>query len=326
LYVSLFGQLSAEEVARSAWLIAEEGPLFDVPFAALVRAGVGAGASSPSGSAESANDVRAYGVRLNRGKAEYLVQRNSVQMVPGALLLRSSPGQPRASGRLVAVGDPVYNVADTRYAGVRLTPASWFRSAASSDGQLSRLVESGREVQASSQVWSAATSSNQAVVLTGTASGRQQFLDALQPAPAVIHLATHVLTPSQRREQAFVAFSLDSTGQPELLATSDIAKLHVPGSLVIMSGCSTAAGESREGAGLLGLTRAWIMAGASGVIATAWPVQDSANELLPVFYKYWKTASTAEALRRSQIDMIRAGGWRSAPAYWAAYQLTGGER
>jgi len=330
LYTSLFEQLSAEEAARPAWLIAAEGALFEVPFAALVRvqsgAGVGSGGAAASG--------RSSG-RSNQGKSEYLVQRNSVQMVPGALLLRSASARPRASGRLVAVGDPVYNRADTRYAGARFAPVSrfgagWFHSDGG-DGQLNRLIETGREVQASSQAWSAATGgdqvqSNEVLMLTGTASGRRQVLEALRPTPAVIHLATHVLTRPQQPEQAFVAFSLDSTGQPELLATSDIAKLQVPGSLVVMSGCSTAAGESREGAGLLGLTRAWLMAGASGTIATAWPVQDSAGELLPAFYRYWKTSSTAEALRRSQLDMIRAGGWRAVPSYRAAYQLTGGER
>lgn len=316
LYECLFGQLSPDEGSRPAWLVTQEGPLFQVPFAALVR-----------------------GVKSKQGMSEYLVERNSVQIVPGALLLRSAPGRPGDSGRLVAVGDPIYNAADPRYVDPRHAgsgfalagywPPSLFHSGPKSASQLNRLVETGREVAASAQAWNDATGSNrfnQSLVLTGQSSRRRPFLEALQPAPAAIHLATHVLTPPQRPDQAFVAFSLDSTGQPELLATSDIAMLRVPETLVVMSGCSTAAGESREGAGLLGLTRAWLMAGASGAIATAWPVQDSAGELLPAFYRYWKTSSTAESLRRSQVDMIRAGGWRSAPSYWAAYQLTGGER
>jgi CHAT domain-containing protein len=311
LYECLFGQLLPDEGSRPAWLVTQEGPLFEVPFAALVR-----------------------GVKSKQGMSEYLVERNSVQMVPGALLLRSAPDRPGASGRLVAVGDPVYNAADPRYvdardSGVRLWPLPRFHWGSDGTSQLNRLVETGHEVAASAHAWTDATGSNhfnQSLVLTGQSSRRRPFLEALQPTPAAIHLATHVLTPPQRPDQAFVAFSLDSTGRPELLATSDIAMLHVPGTLVVMSGCSTAAGESREGAGLLGLTRAWLMAGAAGAIATAWPVQDSAGELLPAFYRYWKTSSTAESLRRSQVDMIRAGGWRSAPSYWAAYQLTGGER
>lgn len=314
LYESLFGQLSEEEVGRPSWLVAQEGPLFEVPFAALVR----------SRGERNSRVGSAIGMRLKWGKSEYLVERTSVQVIPGALLLRSASGAPGVSGRMVAVGDPIYNVADSRYPGSRFQPALWFHSY--NAGQLNRLVETGYEVVASAKAWTDAGGSNQALVLTGTASGRRQFLAALQPVPAVIHLATHVLSAPQRQDRAFVAFSLDSTRQPELLATSDIARLQVPGSLVVMSGCSTAAGESREGAGLLGLTRAWLMAGASGTIATAWPVEDSAGELIPTFYRYSRASSTAEALRRSQIDMLRAGGWRSAPSYWAAYQLTGGVR
>jgi CHAT domain-containing protein len=310
LYESLFGQLEPKEADRQSWLVSEEGPLFEVPLAALVRRG-GSGT-----------------VRSMQDKPEYLVERNSVQFVPGALLLRDAAGRAGVPGRMVAVGDPIYNTADARY-----KRTAWFSGRefwGQPGGQLSRLAGSAHEVAASAQAWGSTENSNPAVVLTGTASSRGRFLDSLEPSPAVIHLATHVLTPPQAPNQAFVAFSLDSTGQPELLATSDIAKLRVPGTLVVMSGCATAAGESREGAGLLGLTRAWLTAGASGAIATAWPVEDSAGDLLPSFYRYWKTSSVgtnaAEALRRSQVDMIRAGGWRAAPSYWAAYQLTGGER
>jgi len=253
------------------------------------------------------------------------VERNSVQIVPGALFLRGAPDLGVAgsdSGRFLAVGDPVYNTADARYKGPGFM--AFWRSAAEADagGQLNRLVGTRREVESSSQAWAAAESS----ILTGSTATRGRFLQELQRFPKVIHLATHVLTPPRQPGQAFLAFSLDSTAQPELLATSDIAKLHVPGSLVVMSGCATAAGESVEGAGLLGLTRAWLMAGANGIVATAWPVEDSAGELLPSFYRFAKTDSAAEALRRSQIDMLHAGGWRAAPSYWAAYQLTGGAR
>ena len=333
LYETLFGQLSADEVARPAWLISVEGPLFEVPFAALVRV------------------YGASGDGSKQGRSEYLVERNSVQMVPGALLLsRASDvpggsGRPGESGRMVAVGDPVYNVADSRltafpdkphfWSGPARFDPGWFdpgwfrwdrsRGPSSYETQLNRLVATGREVEASADAWTA-QGSNRALLLTGTAATRKQFLEALVPVPAVVHLATHVLTPSQRPEQAFIGFAVDSGGRPELMATSDIAKLYVPRTLVVMSGCATAAGEPIEGAGLLGLTRAWLMAGASGTIATGWPVEDSAADLLPSFYRYWKTSSTAEALRRSQLDMIHAGDWRSAPSYWAAYQLTGGER
>jgi CHAT domain-containing protein len=128
------------------------------------------------------------------------------------------------------------------------------------------------------------------------------------------------------KQQAFIAFGLGPGGQTEYLTTADIASLRVPGAFVSMTGCETGAGDSRPGAGLIGLTRAWQMAGASAVLATSWRVRDSSGELLASFYKHLRYVPAAEALRLSQIEMIHSGTWREMPSYWAPYQITGGAR
>jgi CHAT domain-containing protein len=121
-----------------------------------------------------------------------------------------------------------------------------------------------------------------------------------------------------------IAFTMGPQGEPEFLTISDIATMHVPGALVVMSGCETGAGIARAGAGLLGLSRAWQMAGAGAVLSTAWPVLDSTGEIFSTFYRHLRAVRAAEALRMSQIEMIQSGTWRSAPSYWAAYQLSAG--
>jgi CHAT domain-containing protein len=93
-----------------------------------------------------------------------------------------------------------------------------------------------------------------------------------------------------------------------------------------MTGCESGEGEIQAGAGLLGLTRAWQMAGARAVIATGWPVSDTNGELFAAFYRHLRDVPPAEALRRSQVEMIYSGTWRSAPGYWASYQVSGGGR
>jgi CHAT domain-containing protein len=133
-----------------------------------------------------------------------------------------------------------------------------------------------------------------------------------------------------------VAFSLQpgtaASTRPflELLTYTDISALQVPGSLVVLSGCSSAAGKATPGAGLLGLTRAWMSAGATHVIATHWPTPDDSGELFTSFYHHLRAerpvsnnAMPAIALRMAQLDMMRLSGWRASPRYWAAYQLTG---
>jgi CHAT domain-containing protein len=149
----------------------------------------------------------------------------------------------------------------------------------------------------------------------------------------VIHLATHVLFSSSHREQGLIAFSLadsihtDSAGhaaEPEFLTTAEIAGLRVPGALVVMTGCSTGGGEAQAGAGLLGLTRAWLMAGASTVISTAWPVEDNSGGIFARFYFYLRNHSAAEALQLSQREAAHSSSGRQGPESWASYQVTGG--
>jgi CHAT domain-containing protein len=123
-----------------------------------------------------------------------------------------------------------------------------------------------------------------------------------------------------------LAFSLDAGGKPGLLSTSEIGMLRVPGALIVMTGCASANGDVRAGAGLLGLTRAWMMAGARAVVATHWPVPDADGDLIPNFYRHVRAGSAAESLRRSQVEMIHSGTWQSSPSYWAAFQVTGGGR
>ena len=40
-------------------------------------------------------------------------------------------------------------------------------------------------------------------------------------------------------------------------------------------------------------------------------------------FRYW---TAAEALRRSQMQLIHSGTWQAEPSYWAAFQVTGGGR
>jgi CHAT domain-containing protein len=194
-------------------------------------------------------------------------------------------------------------------------------------GQLNRLVNTSRELQRSSASWRTTTGVAPTIqILEGTSALRDSFLQALNAAPSTVHLATHVLTSVTRSEQAFLAFSLDANGSPGLLSTAQIGMLRVPGALIVMTGCATGTGDPRVGAGLLGLTRAWMMAGARAVVATNWEVPDADGDLIPAFYQNLRTHPAAEALRRSQIQLIHSGTWQASPAYWAAFEVTGGGR
>jgi CHAT domain-containing protein len=302
LYRDLFGQLG-EERKKAAWLLSLEDALFELPFAALV----------PERAAKRTNETM------------YLIESHSLQIVPGAFLLKRGR-TPAGHRRLVAVGDPIYNTADPRWLGGNSGKGFfdfWVSStSANASTQLNRLVGSAGEAEEVSRAWGSAPTT----VLEGKQANRERLLEALSPAPDVVHLATHVLTDPLSGRKSFIALGLGPGRQPELLSQSDIGVLQVPDTLVVMTGCSTASGNILAGAGLQGLTEAWAVAGARGVVATQWPVRDLTGDFLPGFYTALKSSSTAEALRKAQVDMIHSGTAYAAPSTWASYQLFGGTR
>lgn len=298
LYRTLFGQLRRVEKERPEWLLSLDDALFDLPFAALIP-----DAQPPPQMPRSREIV-------------YLAEKHSLQIAPGI----PSTSVFEEDGRFVAVGDPVYNVADPRWAGGRFWDRLRQPSATDLAGQFNRLPGTGAEVEASARAWAG----DETVLLEGAAAGKDRFLRELSPTPAVIHLATHVLTAPQDPERAFLAFSLGPGAQAELLETSDVAMLNVPGALVVMTGCSTASGLPVPGVGLDGLTRAWGIAGARAVVATQWPVKDYRGQFFASFYRNLRDSTIADALRRSQMEMLHSGTALSKPAAWASYQVVRG--
>jgi CHAT domain-containing protein len=145
--------------------------------------------------------------------------------------------------------------------------------------------------------------------------------------PAVIHLAAHVV-PEKNGQQGMILLSGSPPGQIDALTVRDIAALRVPGSLVVMSGCGSGRGRVLTGAGWLGLGRAWLSAGARGVVASHWPVADDNGALFQRFYQHLRQSqatslSPAEALRRARADLIKGSPATADPKYWAAYEFIG---
>jgi len=94
--------------------------------------------------------------------------------------------------------------------------------------------------------------------------------------------------------------------------------------LIVLSACRTAIGERSGGDEIVGLTRALLYAGSSGVISTLWDISDQASaEVMEEFYKRLLAgAPAADALRGAQIAMLTSFD-HSDPKYWAAFNLTG---
>src|SRR5947209_9558162 len=167
-------------------------------------------------------------------------------------------------------------------------------------------------------------------ILTGGAASGAQLSEILAERPQILHFALHVVSPenagaAQGRdsEEAALALTLTRDNMPELLTREGIAAMRVPGALVVLSGCSSQQGTVLPSAGLVGLSRAWLLAGASAVLVTAWPTPDDSGTFFKVFYSHFRTETgtvaqrSAAALQQTQSEMKAGSGYRSAAAFWS---------
>jgi len=115
------------------------------------------------------------------------------------------------------------------------------------------------------------------------------------------------------------------TGQDGFLRADDIYNMRLRADLVVLSACRTALGKEIRGEGLVGLTRAFMYAGAPRIIASLWRIPDSATaELMMRFYRglLRDNLAPAAALRRAQLELANHPRYRD-PYYWAGFVLEG---
>lgn len=300
LYRVLFAGLAPRFLNQSRWLLALDPGLMNIPFGALEVTG----GTHPS----------------------YVAEHHVVETIPGAgywIEAASRRSRPDPAGLFVGIGDPIYNMADSRLpqASPRGRPhARWSLFAASHENfALPRLLGSGAEVEQCARTWK-----GRSVLLRGTDASGDRVRETLRRGPEVVHFAVHFVESSAPRFQALMALGMGG-GEPELIGPVEVSHWRTRASLVVLSGCNSAAGEQLPGTGLMGLTRAWLTAGARSVLGSRWATPDEEGALFAAFYSDYGAngVDAAAALARAQIRMIREGGWRSKPSYWGAWFVVG---
>jgi CHAT domain-containing protein len=115
-----------------------------------------------------------------------------------------------------------------------------------------------------------------------------------------------------------------------ILTAEEVASLDLGGAeLVVLSGCDTGNGEIRSGEGVLGLRRAFQVAGARNLVMSLWPVTDEgARSWMTALYqaRFSRGSSTAGAVRDASLGQLRSrrkSGQSTHPFYWAGFISVG---
>ena len=141
----------------------------------------------------------------------------------------------------------------------------------------------------------------------------------------IVHLATHGIAYTEDPLASFVAFSPTETENGLLTAREVASNRSLPADLVILSACQTGLGRV-SGDGMLGLSRAFLVAGVRTVVVSQWSVSDRATmELMVAFYKnYFQLANKAIALQKA-MQTVRSQAEYNHPRYWASFIVVGAE-
>jgi CHAT domain-containing protein/Tfp pilus assembly protein PilF len=107
------------------------------------------------------------------------------------------------------------------------------------------------------------------------------------------------------------------------LYARDVAALRLHAELVTVSACRSAGDHAYSGDGLVGLSWAFMKAGARRVIAGLWDIDDASTpQLMDRLYAGIAAGQTpGRALRDAKRALIAAGGASAAPYRWAAFEL-----
>lgn len=141
-----------------------------------------------------------------------------------------------------------------------------------------------------------------------------------------LHFATHSLIDEVSPSRSAVVLSLDvDQNEDGFLEVSEISELDLDCDVVVLSACQTARGQLLSGEGIVGLSRAFLYAGARAVVVSLWNVSDiSTGQLMKSFYRHLTAGiGNAAALRETKLQMLKSGRETRHPYYWASFITIG---
>jgi CHAT domain-containing protein len=229
------------------------------------------------------------------------------------------------------------------------------------------LPHSRREVEEIARIWGAGSGSDAVAVSRTGVDANEAAFKAEASGKGTLHLATHgfflegrcpsslrwavesgsgvleegsltlpmeVEDPLLLTGLAFAGANRRDAAQPDeedgILTADEVAAMDLSGvDLAVLSACGTGLGEIRTGEGVLGLRRAFRVAGARTLITSLWAVDDEATRRwMREFYTAHRVRGmrTAESIRQANRAALRSARRETGsghPFYWAGFVASG---
>jgi tetratricopeptide (TPR) repeat protein len=250
---------------------------------------------------------------LDGARRLYVVPDGALALLPFAALPEPGPGPaepPRFLGQRV----------DTAVLPLAGAPPAWGRvrtpvllagdPLADPSGAYPRLGRAGEELERIRAIWGDTTRVLSAERFTLETFGALATADF-----RTLHLATHAEASTSDPSRCAVLLS-----RGERLGVDAVADLSLDSAVVLLSACRTGEGELVPGEGVVGLSWAFLGAGARGVAASLWTVDDdAATELMVAFHRHLREGDDpVGALARARRELSRT---HPHPAWWAPFVM-----
>ncbi|MDQ2856824.1 MAG: CHAT domain-containing tetratricopeptide repeat protein [Acidobacteriota bacterium] len=311
---------AASMIGNRRLVIVADGALNFVPFEALVTTDRGG----------------------DYGSLDYVVKTNRVSYAPSASVTAAVRDQKRAVGRnILLVADPVFSANDARVqTGSAATRADVTRGlgldsavkdvtgqATQSSGPPTLPRLAGTRIEAEQIGRLAERSGAQSDLRLDLSANEDDLKTRDIQGYRALHIATHGVLDATRPQFSGLVLSLvgNKSDDDGFLRTGEVFNLRLGAPLVMLSACESGLGKVKRGEGVIGLSRAFMYAGATTVGVTLWSVADKPTAaLMTDFYQrlLGPNPSPSAAMREAQLAMI-SGKKYSAPFYWAPFVLVG---
>jgi len=163
-------------------------------------------------------------------------------------------------------------------------------------------------------------------ILQGSNATPASYLGSNPGQFSYLHFVTHGTASRTRPLESAVVLSKEPDGDSYKLYARDIVAHRLKADLVTISACNGSGTRAYSGEGLVGLSWAFLRAGAHNVIGALWEVSDASTPRLmnELYGELAKGHDPASALRTAKLSLLHSKDVYRKPFYWAPFQLYAG--